>query len=144
MKQSRNEMDVLFPEKDVSIELGEGRTISVKVRPISLRDLPKVLDSLEILFAQHGKIPDAELTVICLKELIALLPYCLVEHKLEDLPGTACLPPLLEAAVQLNVNDVTVAKWLALSQKISSAMSQEKAGQSGDKGQGSQAQSSPR
>lgn len=109
-KDENKELDVLFPCKEV--DLGHG--VKVNVRPISLEDLPHVLDSLTVLF--QLSLEQQSPTSIALtgaKEVLKLIPYCVPDIKPKNIPASG-IPALIEAIIDLNVTDEAVSKLRSL------------------------------
>jgi len=119
MGKQRTELDVLFPKKVIKVDMGEGADpLEITVKPVSLKHLPDVLDSLNSLIqaAEKDSNPTA-LVTNCLAELVKILPFC-IDKSMDEIPAAIALPDLAEAIVELNINDQVVAKWQALSQKV--------------------------
>lgn len=108
------ELEVLFPTKEVSLS---GTSMVVKVKPLSLEDLPKVADSFGILM-KHAEVgdPPSEIASKALGEVLKLIPYCI------DLPAkyipASDVPDILEVVISQNISQDIVGKWMALVEKI--------------------------
>ena len=114
--QGRNALDVLFPHKTVT--LAEG--VDVEMHPISLPDLSKVMGSfLKVAQLYTEKRPEQEIAIICLREIVELLPFC-TDYPLDKIPHYA-FPDLLEAFLDLNMTDDLVKKWTALTERVKEA-----------------------
>lgn len=120
---SNNELDVLFPAKEVV--LSDGKTI-VTVTPLSLENLPIVADSFGVLMkhAEGGKIGPSEIAAKALGEVLKIVPYCIDVHPSRipsyDVPG------ILETVVEQNITQDVVEKWMSLVQKVLVLSGQEK------------------
>ena len=112
-----NKLEVLFPEREVIIKLGEVE-IPVLVSPLSLEDLPKVAKAFgRLMELAEGKVlSNSELAAKGLEELLLLVPYCI------DLPPNRVpasqVPDILEVVVEQNITDEIVGKWMGLVQKL--------------------------
>jgi hypothetical protein len=118
MGEKKTPLDVLFPKREVAIPIGSDETMTVEVEPLKLGDLPKVATAFGKLMklASEGTDP-SELASVALVELLTILPYCLPNHSVEELPSTAA-PYLIEAVVELNITEDVMGKWMALAQKV--------------------------
>ena len=111
--QARDVLKVLFPSEE--IEICEGQT--VRVTPLSLADLPKVVDAFSVIMrlAEKGVSP-SEIAVVGGTELLKILPYC-INRPPEEIPGTV-VPDIIEIVLKQNVTDAVVAKWKALIRRV--------------------------
>jgi len=128
-KKKSSALDTLFPEKEVALS----DKVSVTMRPLSLKDLPKVTEAFgKIMSLAEEGMATSEIATAALSELLQLIPFCIVEDlSPEEIPATAA-PFLAEVFLSQNVTDEVVGKWVALAEKI--AVLQE-AGQGGKKKQ---------
>lgn len=112
-KKSGDAFTVLFPNEEVKI--CEGKT--VKVHPLALSDLPKVLEAFNVIrrLAEKG-MPPSEIALSAGGELLKILPFC-IDRRPEEIPVTL-LPDILEIVLKQNITDVSVAKWKALIQRV--------------------------
>lgn len=114
-----NALDVLFPKKVV--DLGHG--VKLEMFPIALPDLAHVMDTfLKITLCKVEGKSDAEIAIICMKEIISLLPYS-TDYPLKEIPHY-CFPDILEAFLDLNMTEDLVKKWTALVGRVSSVTDQ--------------------
>uniref|UniRef100_A0A6M3X5A9 Uncharacterized protein n=1 Tax=viral metagenome TaxID=1070528 RepID=A0A6M3X5A9_9ZZZZ len=122
------ELNVLFPEKEVPLPDGS----VLKVTPLSLKDLPKVVRAFGTIMklateqsgafdkAKKSKKPVegayAEIAIAGAEELLQILPYC-IDRKPEEVP-LEVVPDVISIVIEQNVTDVAVKKWVALAQKV--------------------------
>jgi hypothetical protein len=111
-KETGDVLDVMFPEREVS--LAEGQTL--KVRPLSLEDLPKVAKAFgKVLnLTEAGKSP-ADIAISGLEEILQIIPYC-IDRPPSEVPSTA-VPEIIEIVIDQNITDDAVGKWQALIQR---------------------------
>jgi hypothetical protein len=108
------DIEVLFPEK--SIDIGNGKALTV--RPLTLKDLPKVISAFGRLVAiaeEKSENPE-EIAFVAIDELTELIPFC-VNASAEEIP-LLHLPEVLSIIVDQNLNAAAVGKWKALVEKI--------------------------
>ena len=111
------ELDVLFPTQEV--DLGNGQTVIV--RPLTLEDLPKVIDAFgKIMQLADEKKPPADMAMAGMGELLQILPLC-IDRKPSEIPSTI-LPDLIEVLIEQNLTEAVVGKWTTLIQKVSEKM----------------------
>ena len=114
MEDKLNELDVLFPHKDV--ELAEG--VSVAVRPIAAENLTKALKPFSVLFKKVSEgVSPAEIAIDAMESAMQVLPFC-INRPLSEVPVTK-VPDLLEAMIELNLTPESVKKWKALVLRLS-------------------------
>ena len=124
-------LETLFPEREIDL-----RGIKVKVRPLSLADLPKAVDALDrLILAVKSGIPQEKIVTEMLRELISLAPYS-TDFPISKLPGTLAAPELLRAILELNVTDDVVGKWKALAEFATQSVGDEIMSFMAAKGQG--------
>lgn len=127
MTNERKELDILFPYR--SIKVGDGE---IRVRPISLEDLPKALDSLFQLakIALDAKDTGDQIGVAIkgAKYLLDLIPYC-TDISPKSIPAPL-VPDLIEAIIDLNYTEEAVGKLKSLFARVSP-----KLGKAADQGQ---------
>ena len=105
----RTEIHVLFPEE--TVDLPDGSVVTV--RPLSLEQLPKVMDAFgTIMKKAEVRTSDSEVATVALAELLKLLPYC-IDKEPSDIPGDI-VPDILEIVLKQNVTDAAISKWTAL------------------------------
>ena len=104
---------IMFPEEEVELPNGD----VVHVRPLSLKDLPKVADAFSTLMnkADLGATP-AELASKAFAELAKIVPYC-IDYPVEAIPATFA-PEILEKVITQNITKEVLGKWTALMQKV--------------------------
>mgnify|MGYP001416686274 CR=1 FL=1 len=113
-------LEALFPVREIDL-----RGVKVKVRPVSLEDLPKAIDALDRLIAAvKGGVPREKIVTEMLRELISLVPYS-TDFPMRQLPGTLAAPELLKAILELNVTDDVVGKWKALAEFVTNSVGDE-------------------
>ena len=119
---SNEELNVLFPTREVTLSDGETR---VRVTPLTLENLPKVADSFGALMkhAESGVTGPSEIAAKALGEVLKLVPYCI------DIPAKAVpsydVPAILEIVVEQNITEEVVGKWMSLVQKVIKASGRE-------------------
>ena len=108
------ELEILFPTKEVSLS---GSSVKVKVKPLSLEDLPKVADSFGVLMkhAEAGD-PPSEIASKALGEVLKLIPYC-IDIQAKYIPASD-VPDILEIVLSQNISGDIVGKWMALVEKM--------------------------
>jgi hypothetical protein len=106
-------MKVMFPEEAVELPNGD----IVHVRPLSLKDLPKVAEAFSKLMqrADLGATP-AELASSAFAELSKIVPYC-IDYPVEAIPATFA-PEILELVITQNITKEVVGKWTTLMSKV--------------------------
>jgi hypothetical protein len=124
-KKGAGELQILFPYAEISCPDGS----SVKVKPLTLEDLPKVLDA----FTSLAQLVEAEasptvLAVAGLRELLQIMPFCIDREK-QDVPA-AIIPHILEVMIKQNLAAETLGKWQALIQSFSTVAGTAPVGQS--------------
>ena len=115
--EEKTVLDVLFPEKEVPLPDGQ----SLTVRPLTLKDLPRVSDAFGRLMslAERGCTP-AEIASRAFGELTSIVPYC-IDWPVDKLPASMA-PDILEAVVELNITEDVVRKWMTLVEKLNDAV----------------------
>lgn len=109
LDEKKSELEVLFPYKDVDI--GDGKT--VKMHPIPLPELEKVLDALSnVAQLVTKKLSHTEIGIQAGKDVLRLLPLC-IDVPLSTIPSTAA-PYLLEVLLEQNLTDAVIKKWQVL------------------------------
>lgn len=119
-KPTQTKLDVLFP--DHVVQLTDGTEVTV--HPLSLEDLPKVIQVFsKIIFAatdlkkpEGGTSDYSQLLVTAGVELAQLLPYCLNRPAKEI--SMLDVPEVIEIILEQNLNEVALGKWEALVRKI--------------------------
>lgn len=113
-EESGGVLSVLFPGEDV--EICEGHKI--RVTPISLKNLPKVLTAFGALLklSDDPDVKSQDIAISGASELLELLPFC-IDRSTEEIPATV-VPELLEAVLKQNVSEDSVGKWKALIRKV--------------------------
>ncbi len=112
----RNELDVLFPGKEVVIKVGE-QEYPILVTPLSLEDLPKVAQAFgRLMRMAEGGVTPSELAATGLEELLLLVPYC-ISLPASRIPATQ-VPDLLDVVIDQNITEEVVGKWKSLVQKL--------------------------
>ena len=123
------ELNVLFPEKEVP--LGDGSVLTVK--PLSLKDLPKVVSAFGTIMKLATEQVDssvktkkksakpvegayAEIAAAGMEELLKILPYC-IDRKPEEVP-LEVVPEVILIVLEQNITDAAIKKWVALAQTI--------------------------
>jgi len=113
-KRTGNVLKVLFPGEEV--EICEGQ--KVKVTPLSLADLPKVIDAFSVVMQLAEKnVPPSDIAVVGCTELLKILPFC-IDRPPEEIPVTV-VPDVIDVVLRQNITDASVAKWKALVQRVS-------------------------
>jgi hypothetical protein len=108
---SNTVLDILFPEREVPIK--EIEDLIIVVRPLSLKDLPKVSDAFGVLmrYAMAGYDPIA-IAAKGFGEIAKLIPYC-INVPPESIPASYG-PEVMEIIVEQNITDDVIKKWTAL------------------------------
>ena len=122
------ELNVLFSEKEVP--LSDGSVLTVK--PLSLKDLPKVVSAFGTIMKLATEQVDssvktkksvkpvegayAEIAAAGMEELLKILPYC-IDRKPEEVP-LEVVPEVILIVLEQNITDAAIKKWVALAQKI--------------------------
>lgn len=133
------ELNVLFPGK--SVPLPDGSVVNVT--PLSLKDLPKVVEAFGTIMKlateqarsekKVTKTPTkkktasdkldksaesayAEIAAAGMKELLQILPYC-IDRQPEEIPFEA-VPEIITIVIEQNVTDSAIKKWTALVQTL--------------------------
>lgn len=112
-KKVKDPLKVLFPEEEV--ELRDGSVL--KVRPLSLSNMPKVVDAFGVVlkYAEQGT-SASEVATQAMSELMKLVPFC-IDRDPEEIPIDS-VPEILEIIVSQNINETVLGKWKALVQKV--------------------------
>ena len=111
-KKSKEVLGVLFPEREVIL----GGDVAVKVRPLSLKDLPKVIDSFaDLMKMSSDGMSNTELAIRGIVQLLELVPFCL-DMTADKIPTTK-LPDILEVIIEQNFTEEVMGKWKALAEK---------------------------
>jgi hypothetical protein len=109
-----DELKVLFPGEEV--DLG-GEAGKVKVSPLTLEDMPKVVGSFgKIIKLAEAQVDEAQLAIVAMTELLEILPYC-IDRPAKEIPSTA-VPEILDIVIEQNVTEAAVGKWTALVQRV--------------------------
>jgi hypothetical protein len=111
-----------------------GKTATEMTKSLVSGDAAKLVDLA-------GKDPTevaihAELSVKAMKEALRILPHCIIDRPLSEIPHSA-FPDLLSVMVEQNVTEDLVKKWIALAGKVS-GMTKDVKKQQGLKDQGSE------
>lgn len=105
-------LKVMFPEEEV--ELFGGRI--VKVRPLSLKDIPKVIESFKAVMKIASETEETkDMTSVASSaaiEIMNLIPYC-VNCKPEEIPMQN-VPEILSIIVKQNLSETSVGNWMTL------------------------------
>lgn len=115
-------LKILFPEKEVKV--GEAKIV---VKPLSLKDLPKVAESFTKILAiadecraeaaKLGEVPEyGKIVTAAFSELIDLIPFC-INCPPEEVPADL-VPDILEIIIEQNASDAALGKWKALGLKV--------------------------
>lgn len=113
-KKGMGELEILFPHAEVKCPDGS----TIKVTPLMLEDLPKVLDSFtSIINMVESGTPPAAIALAGLKELLEIMPYC-VDRPKSEVPS-AVVPHVLGYMLKQNLATDTLGKWQALIQLLS-------------------------
>lgn len=106
-------LEVLFPHGEVALT----DEVTIQVRPLSLKDLPKVTDSFGVVMklTEAGSSP-SEIAAKALQEVIHLIQYT-VDIDPDHIPASV-VPDLLEVVVEQNMSADILKKWMALVQKM--------------------------
>ena len=117
MSKKNNELEVMFPGKEVVIKVGE-QVVPVWVTPLSLEDLPKIAQVFGRLmkYAEADEYKPSEIAAKGLEELLLLIPYC-IDLPPSKVPATE-VPDLLEVIIEQNITEEVVGKWMSLVQKL--------------------------
>jgi len=113
--EKRTELDVLFPDKKIT--LSDGSVVTIK--PLVLPDLPKVAAAFSKLMKRSEKMKVAdpvEMALLGMEELFALLPFCIDRKPEEILAADAA--EVLQIILQQNITDAAVGKWSALADMV--------------------------
>ena len=111
---SDNELKTLFPGR--TIELSDGRKI--KMRPIPLKELPKVLESFIVVFTLKSQgVPPIQMLAIAFDAVIELVEACLVDASTDDM-SSADAPFLLGCFIDQNLTETVLGKWRALMSRL--------------------------
>ena len=117
-KKKGTELEVLFPETTVQ---------GIVVKPISLLDLPKVIDAFgKVLQLADQGVHPTDIALRGLRELLLIMPYC-IDRPAEEIPSPV-VPELIQVMLDQNLNEETVGKWTSLLQRAT-ALQVEAAGQ---------------
>ncbi len=108
-----NALKVMFPEEEV--ELFGGKI--VKIRPLSLKDIPKVIESFKAVMKIASENEDmTDVATSAATELMNLIPFC-INCKLEEIPMRD-VPEILTIIVDQNLSEASVGNWTALISKF--------------------------
>jgi hypothetical protein len=102
---------VLFPEEEVELWPGH----MVKVRPLSLEDLPKVIKSFTNIMDNYAEMENMsviEMGSTVAKSLIELIPFC-IGIPSKEIP-LAAIPDLINVIRAQNFPPESMGKWKAL------------------------------
>ena len=104
-----NALTVMFPEEEV--ELFGGKI--VKVRPLSLKDIPKVIESFKAIMKIASETEDmTDVASSSVAEIMNLVPFC-VDCKPEEIP-IQNVPEILTVIVKQNMPEASVGNWTTL------------------------------
>ena len=102
-------LKVMFPEEEV--ELFGGKI--VKVRPLSLKDIPKVIASFRTIMKIASETKDmADVASFAVAAIMDLVPFC-VDCKPEEIP-LLNVPEILTVIVKQNLSEASVGNWTTL------------------------------
>ena len=108
---------VMFPKDEV--ELWPGNTVNV--RPLSLEDLPKVIEQFKTIMDHYEgmeKLTPIEIGSTVANSLIDILPFC-TGLQAKDIPIHK-IPDLIEIVRNQNFPPESMGKWKALFAEITS------------------------
>lgn len=123
-KKKSDPIKVMFPGETVKLSSGGG----LEVRPLSLEDFPKVIDTLGDLLEKFQVFKEEQeraeksgetipsnivLLKIGMKEIVKLIPFCVSEQDMSKIP-VSVLPEILRKIVELNFTEDTLKNWTAL------------------------------
>jgi len=118
-KQKTTELDILFPSKEVNLSGGR----KVMMHPIPLEHLPKILTAFKAIVGAVSAASDNSEETMALvgfsvvEQFTSILPYCLPPGADKTLTLND-LPMLLQAFVELNLNEEVLGNWAALAQSL--------------------------
>jgi len=120
MEESKlKELEVMFPVREIPLT----EKHNVKVKPLSLEDLPKVAEAFSVVGAMVGEGRTVqEITIACMSELLKMAKYCI------DVPTNLIpidkVPDILTLIVELNMSEDIVKKWIALIELVNKELGQ--------------------
>ena len=109
----------MFPVREIPLT----EKHNVKVKPLSLEDLPKVAEAFSVVGAMVGEGRTVqEITIACMSELLKMAKYCI------DVPTNLIpidkVPDILTLIVELNMSEDIVKKWIALIELVNKELGQ--------------------
>ena len=104
-------IEILFPEEEVT-----SGNITVKVTPLPLSNMPKVINAFTRLlqYIEQNK-SQSDIAFTGISELLEIIPYC-VDVPPEKIPSYM-IPDIIEVILKQNLSESTMGKWKALIQK---------------------------
>jgi len=103
------DLKILFPE--VEVELADGTVVTV--RPLSLEDLPKVMDQFSLLMRLvEAGVGMAEIVVRGIQQLMFIARFC-IDVPLGQIPQSVA-PKILKVIAEQNFTEENVKNWATL------------------------------
>ena len=114
---TKEEFSELFPKKEIKYK----DNVVITVRPIPMAVMPEIIDTLKnIISLVKDDTPAQQLAFSSFDDLVKLIPHS-VKTDLKEIPGTF-LPEVLQAIIELNLNETVLKNWLALLETVGNKM----------------------
>lgn len=114
---TKEEFSELFPKKEIKYK----DNVVITVRPIAMAVMPEIIDTLKnIISLVKDDTPPQQLAFSAFDDLVKLIPHS-VKTDLKEIPGTF-LPEVLQAIIELNLNETVLKNWLALLETVGNKM----------------------
>jgi len=114
---TKEEFSELFPKKEIKYK----DNVVITVRPIPMAVMPEIIDTLKnIISLVKDDTPAQQLAFSAFDDLVKLIPHS-VKTDLKEIPGTF-LPEVLQAIIELNLNETVLKNWLALLETVGNKM----------------------